>query len=244
MKFNLCIDRGNTRTKVALFRGDELLTAVAAPSLAEVDFTHLLAGVTPSAAIFSGVAGDDNEPSRLLHGIVDTVLNVKNVSRLPIRIGYRSPQSLGTDRVAAAVAAATLFPDSDVLIVDAGSALTIDVLTADGTFLGGRISPGMMMRFRALHLFSGRLPMIQATGDVPAIGYDTQTSIRTGVVMGRAGKISQAADYYRDTYHSLRVAATGGDARLLARWLPSEVVVDEHLLAKGLNRILLYNENI
>ena len=167
MKFYLCIDRGNSRTKVSLFRDNELLETVCSSALNQVDFSVLLGGRVADAAIFSGVAGDDSEAYGLLADKAARIVNVKEVKALPIRVDYKSPETLGSDRIATAVGAADAFPGRNVLVVDAGSALTIDLVTGDGAFVGGRISPGMMMRFRALHQLTGRLPMATADGDIP-----------------------------------------------------------------------------
>ncbi len=229
---------------MSLFRDDELLETVCSSALNQVDFNALLGGRVADAAIFSGVAGDDTEAYALIAGNAARVINVKEVRALPIRVDYKSPETLGSDRVAAAVGAADAFPGRNVLVVDAGSALTIDLVTEDGAFVGGRISPGMTMRFRALHRFTGRLPMVTAYGDVPTEGYDTKSSIRAGVVRGIAGEISSAVKHYGEVLPGLVALMTGGDASFLSGYVNENITVDENLLVKGLNRILLYNEDI
>lgn len=242
MKLNLCIDKGNTRVKVSLFHGTRHLETHFAPSLTGMDFSEVLHGRVADAAIYCGVAGNDAEIMGYLQKHAHRVLNVRDAV-LPIAVTYSTPQSLGSDRIAAAVGARTLFPEGHLLVVDAGSALTIDLVDETG-FAGGLISPGVRMRLRALHEFTGRLPLVEPDGSAPFVGDSTETCIRSGVLLGVAAEIDAAAERNRPDGKEIKVVMTGGDAVLLQTYVKNEVIVEEHLLAKGLNRILLENEHI
>ena len=158
---------------------------------------------------------------------------------MPLAIDYATPHTLGHDRIAAAVGASALAPGRDCLVVDAGTAVTYDYVTADARFKGGNIAPGLSLRFQALASHCVQLPRIDSYGDTPLLGYDTPTAIRSGVVLGLAAEIELLAR----RLGSPAIVLTGGDSHLVAEVIAgSEVIVDNDLVAKGLNRILEYNE--
>ena len=130
-----------------------------------------------------------------------------------------------------------------MLIIDAGTAVTYDLVTAAGRFVGGNIAPGLEMRFKALHEHTGHLPLVNAQGATPVVGYDTETAIRSGVVLGLLGEIRSHIADIRLSHPNLLVFVTGGDGQLLRNNLKSDFIYLENLLAEGLNRIFLYNEN-
>ena len=175
------------------------------------------------------------------------MLQLTHETPMPIRLSYRTPQTLGRDRIATAVGAWSIAQrlDSacDVLVIDAGTAITYDLVTADGNFIGGNIAPGMALRFKSLHEHTGKLPLVQADGDTPVVGYDTETAIRSGVLLGLLGEVKSYIADIRLSHHNLMVFITGGDGRLLHNRLADKnIIYSEHLAAEGLNRILLYNQ--
>ena len=148
---------------------------------------------------------------------------------------------MGPDRLAAAVGAATLYPNSDVLIVDFGTAITCDLVSAEGEFLGGNISPGATLRFRALHQFTHRLPQCELIDREIFMGRDTVSAIEGGVVNGI---VYEVEGYIRDLekrYPSLRIIFTGGDSNFFAKRVKKTIFATYDLVAYGLNRILEYN---
>jgi type III pantothenate kinase len=166
---------------------------------------------------------------------------------MPIRLGYHTPQTLGRDRIATAVGAWTIAQRldnaSDVLVIDAGTAITYDLVTMDGCFVGGNIAPGLGLRFKSLHEHTGQLPLVEADGDTPVVGYDTPTAIRSGVCLGLQGEIKSYIHDLKLSHPRLMVFITGGDGKLLhARLGDESVIYYEHLAAEGLNRIHLYNQ--
>jgi type III pantothenate kinase len=127
-------------------------------------------------------------------------------------------------------------------VIDAGTAITYDLVTADACFVGGNIAPGLSLRFKALHEHTGRLPLVQPDGDIPVVGYDTTTAIRSGVVLGLLGEIRNYIAELKVSHPNLVVYLTGGDGNVLHQLLGDEdIIYYEHLAAEGLNRIYLYN---
>ena len=162
---------------------------------------------------------------------------------VPLRNAYATPHTLGADRLAAAVGAAGLRPGQSTLIVDAGTALKFDLVT-NGTYYGGSIAPGLSMRFRALHTFTGRLPLLELPAPdatIPLVGDSTTGSLLSGVVNGTLAEITGLIAQYQQLYPGLGVLLTGGDAAFLAARLSARIFVVPELVLLGLNRILAYH---
>lgn len=245
MKGNLTIDNGNTSVKVAFFIGTEL---VATNRFMRRDVRLLdrfISTYKPDSAIMCSTAS--SEASRRVEELINQrcgrVMSLTHETPMPITLGYRTPQTLGRDRIATAVGAWSIAQGGDVLVIDAGTAITYDLVTADGCFVGGNIAPGLGLRFKSLHEHTGRLPLVDADGDTPVMGYDTQTAIRSGVLLGLLGEIRSCIATLKMSHPGLTVFLTGGDGSLLHSRLGEEgVIYQEHLAAEGLNRIYLYNE--
>ena len=132
-------------------------------------------------------------------------------------------------------------PDCNILIIDAGTAITYDLLLKQGVFTGGNIAPGIRMRLKALNHFTGKLPLVEKIGDFPLMGTDTETAIRAGVIQGVLFEMDGYIRELKAIYPDLLVFLTGGDAFLLAEKLKTPIFVDKNIVLKGLNRILYYN---
>ena len=167
-----------------------------------------------------------------------------NSTPCPLKIKYGTPGTLGPDRIAAAVGAWGEAPGRNILVIDAGSAITYDIVDNKGNFLGGNIAPGIKMRLRSLHEFTDRLPMVVKDGDIPFIGYDTETAIRSGVITGICHEIEGYIRAAREKFGEVFVFLTGGDGISLKNNIKSSIFADKFLVAKGLNRILLKYDNI
>ncbi|MBD5176397.1 MAG: type III pantothenate kinase [Bacteroidales bacterium] len=190
----------------------------------------------------------------LRQALDDNFLAMTPATELPIGLAYRTPLTLGLDRKATACAAVWRFPGQGALVVDAGTALTLDLIDADGVFVGGNISPGLRLRFRSLNAFTAKLPLIEEVGeDIPDFGFHTHSAIRAGVVGGWADEVE--GNIRRAMLTGVgRVLLTGGDAALLLGMLCSrfENELDSgnlkiehypHLLAEGLRAIYRHHEN-
>ena len=160
---------------------------------------------------------------------------------LPIRIGYETPHTLGRDRIAAVVGAQSLRPGSNILVIDAGTAITYELLEASGLYVGGNISPGMTTRFRALHHFTQKLPLVSEPEEVLLVGVSTESAIQAGVVNGIVLEMDGYIDLLRLKYPGLLVFLTGGHSFYFERRLKNRIFADINLVLIGLNRILEYN---
>lgn len=169
---------------------------------------------------------------------------VSGFTPIPIKIRYGTPQTLGTDRIAAAVAAATLLPGRNVMIVDVGTCITFDFVNANGEYIGGNISPGPSMRFKALHQFTARLPKVERRGITPEIGTTTMTAIRSGVLHGIKYEIEGYINAYAKKIPDLHIYMTGGVHLNLNLHEGCVISTDDYIVPKGLNKILLYNEEL
>ncbi|MCH5327652.1 MAG: type III pantothenate kinase [Coprobacter sp.] len=241
---NLIIDRGNTTIKLAVFDAGRMEAFASFDRWEEREVTEFLADYPLDACIYSSVACQDDEPVSFFRHRIPRFHRFSSESRLPVQIGYRTPETLGLDRIAGVVGAAGEKPGVPVLVVDAGTAVTYDVLTGDGLFVGGNIAPGLQMRLQALHSFTARLPRVSAEGEVPLLGYDTETAIRAGVVQGICHEIDGYVRELSGKYPGLLVFLTGGDAFLFAERLKTPIFVDKNIVIKGLNRILYCNCNV
>lgn len=241
---NLIIDQGNSVTKMALFQAGQLQNVGYYPQWDSVTMARFLDAHPIDAAIFSTVTTPDDEALMLLKQRVPVFVQFDHSSHIPIQIGYATPHTLGLDRIAAVVGALMQQPGVPVLIVDAGTCVTYDLLTADGTFVGGNIAPGIRLRLLAMHEHTGKLPLISDEGEIPEIGFSTETAMRAGAILGVAYEIEGYIARLRETYPELFVFLTGGDALKLAAKIKSRIFVDENLVLTGLNRILQENAKI
>lgn len=244
MALYLTIDQGNTAAKLALWRGEKLEETHIVQSLVPASLAQFIAnhpGI--DAAIYCSVASHGTEIMATLNNSLRKAIKLTGNTPLPINIEYGTMGSLGVDRIAAAVGAQASFPGTPLLVVDAGTAVTYDAVTADGRFIGGNIAPGMNMRLEALHRFTARLPRVKVPRELPSglvFGNNTEAAMILGAIYGIVGAMS----YYKSRLpENTKVVMTGGWAGELSRLCDFDINVDPHLVSKGLNRILIYNEN-
>lgn len=249
MKGNLTIDNGNTSVKVAFFIGTQVVATNRFTRRDQRLLDRFISTYKPETAIVCSTAA--TATSQRIEQLVEQrcrhLLRLSHETPMPITLGYHTPQTLGRDRIATAVGAWSIAQRldnaCDVLIIDAGTAITYDLVTANGCFVGGNIAPGLRLRFKSLHEHTGRLPLINAEGDTPVVGYDTETAIRSGVLLGLLGEIRCYIHDLKLSHPNLMVFITGGDGRLLHQRLDDDsIIYYEHLAAEGLNRIYLYNK--
>ncbi len=239
---NLVIDIGNTITKMAVFSGGKMLMSRREKILTIgilKDIMDAYPGLT--GAILSSVVYHPKELEDYLSSIFDHFLELDYRTPLPINNLYETPSTLGYDRIADAVGANTIFPGRNVLIIDAGTAITIDLITGEGKFIGGNISPGATMRSRALHKFTGHLPLVDPAGDAALMARRTEEAIRSGILNGIIFELNGYIERLREEYHDLQIILTGGDANYFDKKLKYSIFVDLNLNLTGLNRILDYN---
>ncbi len=237
----LVIDIGNSVAKLVAFRGDEPLeemrtsneTLAALPAFAaKYDFT---------CGILGTVIDITEEVDKMLKKLPFPILRFTHDTPVPVSNRYRTPHTLGADRIAAAIGASSLKPNKDLLIIDAGTCITYEVIDANGNYWGGNIAPGMQMRLHALHEHTAKLPLVSAEGDVPGIGYDTETAIRSGVLRGMKYEIEGYIKSMKAKYPHLVVFLTGGDKINFDNNIKNLIYADKLIVPRGLNKILDYN---
>lgn len=192
-------------------------------------------------AILSSVKPVDEELIRFLSQNFQLFIELDHHTPLPIENLYETPETLGKDRIAAAVGANELFPGQNILIIDAGTAITYDVVSEKNEFLGGNISPGLQMRFKALNQFTGKLPLINYSDEFQLIGRNTEEAIRAGVQNGILYEIERTIETFNRNYENLQIVMTGGDSIFFDKKLNYSIFVHFNLTLIGLNRILEHN---
>ena len=241
---NLIIDIGNTSTKLAVFQRDKVLIAKTVEGFSLVievenllkQFTEIKRGFVSSVGFLS-----EDELKTLEKRLPMTVLN--STLKLPFKVHYKTPNSLGADRLALMAAAATQYSGKNVLVIDAGSCITYDFIDSKKNYLGGAIAPGIQMRYKSLGDFTSSLPTLQKIVPKNSIGNSTHDSIHSGVINGVLYEIEGAVNEYQNKYPDLTVILTGGDADFLCKQLKISIFADADFLMEGLNFLLEFNSN-
>jgi len=239
----LIIDIGNTRTKLAIFAGNKVEEIFVTETLSVKLLTELQEKhPAVSSVILSAVKDYPREVDDFLRNKL-YFLKLDNQTPLPVKIRYKSPQTLGKDRMAIAVASYTHFPGENVLAIDAGTTITYDFVNKNGEFLGGGISPGIQMRLKALHVFTGKLPRVDTLIPAPElIGNNTQSSILSGVLNGIVAEVDGIISSYLTRYPELNVVLSGGDEKYFDKRLKNNIFALPNFVLKGLKDILDFNE--
>ncbi len=199
--------------------------------------------VQMNKAILCSTKEVDKTIIQFLKGNFKQFIELNHQTKLPIANLYQTPETLGKDRLASAIGANELFPNQNILVIDAGTALTYDFVSDKNQYLGGNISPGLQMRFKALHKFTGKLPLINSSASFSEIGKNTDEAIRGGVQNGILFEIEKTIELFDAKYDNLQVILTGGDSVFISQLMPEKVLVHLNLTLIGLNTILEYNSS-
>ncbi len=244
---NLIIDIGNTLTKAAVFKQSEIQeTATVYSSYTEqiiATVSNFKKKYSIRSVILSSVRSEDHEITGYLRKNFSKFIYFDQHTPVPVNNLYGSPETLGKDRLAGVVAAHNLFPSRNVLVFDAGTALTIDFIDLEGNYKGGNISPGLEMRFNALNKYTKKLPLLSKdakTNDL--LGDTTVKAIVNGVQNGIFYEIKSYITRFKRAYRDVQIIFTGGDAIFFEKRIKSKIFADPNLVLKGLNIILIYNE--
>jgi type III pantothenate kinase len=241
-KMNLTVDTGNSRTKITIFREDAVQFTGSFSSRQPIDIQSIVRNYPIKQAIISSVGGNKTDIITLVRAFCDNVIMLDHTTPLPIAPAYETPQTLGGDRIAAAVGAAYLCPNRSVLVVDAGTCITCDLLTDTRLLLGGNISPGLQMRLDAMHAGTADLPKIDADKPHGIIGQNTRDAMLCGAFWGIVGEIESLFMTLEEQYVDLAVVLTGGNAPLFKDYIKRCMLMEPQLVAIGLNRICIYNQ--
>jgi len=237
---NLILDIGNTSTKAAIYTGNSLVKKERLETFNRATLKSFIGQSMPDRAIISCVATDPAELISLVRENIKDVHHLTWRSEYPFKIIYSTPETLGVDRLAAAAGALMKYAGNDLLVIDAGSAVTFDIV-AGGEYIGGSISPGLAMRFRALHEFTGRLPLADLSENFSFPGSSTLDAIAGGVLMGLVFEINEYIRTFEKRYNALIPVITGGDGERLSSLTEYRVICYPDLVADGLNYLLEYN---
>lgn len=238
---NLVVDYGNSAAKVGIFDHQNLMEKHSFDN--PKDLQNFLSGFSADHFIISSVKSEAEEIVTWAQ-VSGKRLILKYTLPLPLKNLYQTPSTLGVDRLAGVSGAQQLFPFSNCLVIDAGTCITFDFIDKEGNYHGGSISPGMKMRFQAVHTFTARLPLITPTENPKLIGDTTETCIQSGVINGMIAELDGIIDQYRAKFGDLQVILCGGDARFFENRLKASIFASPDLVLVGLNSILIYNVNL
>ena len=248
---NLCIDQGNSRTKVALMTDEgKMINHFIFKQFSSAEVERLFELYPISDSIISSVV--DLEPAvvNTLHRLSRHFVLMDHNTPVPIRNKYDSPQTLGQDRLAAAVGARHLCPEENLLIIDVGSAITYDFVSAEGEYIGGNIAPGVKMRFTVLQRMTKKLPLVEVDEKelIPLFGSNTRDAIAAGVIRGVAYEVKGYMRTLREKVPHFQTVVTGGNAPYVINNVRSSLTEErtlrweKHLVFIGLNEILVFNK--
>ena len=236
MSITICFDFGNTRLKAAIFKENELLEIAILSKGDEAEVAELIHKWSPKKSILSSVIHHDKGIETLLSAKTSFhLLGPSSVINFTSPVG--KPETLGADRLAIIAAAVDKFPQQHSLAISLGTCITYNFVNNQHQFLGGSISPGMQMRFKAMHEQTALLPLITPSSEFTLVGYDTKTNLLSGVILGIAAEIDGIIGAYEQKYAKFNVLLTGGDICYFAPHLKKRIFADQNLLFKGLYAI-------
>ena len=235
----IAVDIGNTFTKIAGFNHGEMTEVRKLENSLFEDTQNTIEWLGAKRGIISSVAGGENEWVRAFPEMDWLLLN--HNTPLPFNNRYETPHTLGLDRIALAAAASSFYPHKNVLVVDAGTCITYELLTSKNNYQGGAISPGLKMRVKAMHHFTAKLPDVHVDSNVDLIGNTTQTCLQSGALHGLVAEIDGTINSYKSRFKNLTVVLTGGDAEVLAPLVKNDIFARQNFLLEGLHAVLAYN---
>lgn len=237
---DVCIDIGNTRAKIAQFEKGKLRDLIYRKSASGTWLSNYIKKNNVKRLILSTTRFVSKTQQAVLDRCEDHYVLTHDLP-LPIKLKYKTPQTLGKDRIAAAVGAQAIFPNRNCLIIDAGTCITSDILDAKGNYLGGSIAPGLNMRLEAMNHFTSALPLIERKPFNKLLGKSTEESLLAGSMGATVKELDGFIDYYRAKYDKLQVLLTGGDTAYFDKYLENEIFAVPNLVLQGLYTILEFN---
>ena len=239
---NLIIDQGNTQIKIGVFDKWHLVHSDSYNILDKNKLQNIVQKYNISRCIISSVI--DPGKNYLINELTDAVpgfIQLSHDTPLPFKVDYKTPETLGKDRVAVVAGGIYLYPGKDLLIIDAGTAITYELVTKDGVYHGGNIAPGLQMRYKALNSFTSRLPHPEFKDQAELIGKSTEEAIHAGIQWGMVHEIEGYINRLEADFPEILILFTGGDANFFVKKLKKRIFVHLNLVLTGLNRILEYN---
>jgi type III pantothenate kinase len=240
MENKLAIDIGNTRTKIGIFDNSVLKEVLNFENNTNINSTDIILQHHIHQAIISSTI---QIPSHILE-VLNTLerhIILNEATKLPFFNSYSTKDTLGKDRLALIAAAHTIYPNQNTLVIGCGTCITFNFINTNNEFLGGSIHPGLKMRLKAMHTFTGKLPLIALEEEAVLIGNDTKSNLLSGVLFAAGKEIDGMIDEYLVKFPKLNIILTGGDADLLVKRLKNQIFAISNLTLIGLNHILEYN---
>lgn len=239
---NLVLDVGNSYLKMAVFNNNKLHQRELLK--ANINLASFLKTIKSMPDIINVFVSSVSELNVDIYTYLNDnykLIKLNNQLNFPFENCYHTPNSLGGDRLALAAAASFYYPNKNVLIIDAGTCITYDLINASNQYLGGGISPGIAMRYKSLNYFTSRLPLLDSKNDSELIGTDTNRSIESGVINGVISEIDGIISQYMMEFDDLTVVLTGGDSEFLSMQLKNSIFANSNFLLEGLNYLLQFN---
>jgi type III pantothenate kinase len=240
---NLVIDIGNTFTKIAVFEDDNLVSVTKVEQLKEENIIAIIQRYSIKKLIYTSVKQDFD-----FH-LAIPVLKFSHQTKIPIANLYQSPETLGLDRLAAVIGASHLYNQTDILVIDAGTCITYDFINKQKQYKGGSISPGLQMRFKAMHEFTGKLPLVTLDeNNVAFYGASTHEALQSGVVNGLIFEVTGYINHYLNHHPETKIILCGGDATFFDTKLKNsifahQILTEPHLVLIGLNKVVNYQHD-
>ncbi len=238
---NLCVDQGNSSTKVGIFDNDELIETFVSMQFGKNEISLIVDKFPIENCIISSVVSGNEELIEDLKANFDCFVELSHNTKIPIENRYATPETLGKDRLAAVVGASYLKPNCEILVIDAGTAITYDFIDSNKIYWGGNIAPGLNLRLRALHEFTHKLPLVEPKGESSIIGNSTDSAILSGAIYGIVFEIDGYINVLKIKYPQLSAFLTGGSTFYFDTKLKNAIFAERNLVLIGLNRILQYN---
>jgi len=241
LQLRLALDLGNTNQKAGIFRGHELIHLEQHPALRPSHLEELLGRFPADSGMAAAVVRFPSGVRSVLRDRLAFFLELDHRTPVPMVNRYQTPRTLGKDRLACAVAASRLFPGIPVVVVNAGTCITYDLVNGRGEYLGGAIAPGIRMRLKAMHTFTDKLPLVSLQDHQSHTGNSTGESLLSGALFGAVAEIEGMAARYKQDHPGIRVVVSGGDLGFLEKRLKIRIFAIPNLVMIGLNYILEYN---
>jgi type III pantothenate kinase len=240
----LAVDIGNTKIKLAVFENDVKIFSTSVPREKAVETAEEIFLQHPkiSDSVLS-VVGKDDEKLFLWLKHHTRVVEIDRETTMPFINKYATPHTLGVDRMVLAAGATLAYPGQNRLVIDAGTCITYDFVSAQDEYLGGAISPGLQLRYNAMHTFTAKLPLLYPEMPENYTGNSTETSLHAGAVFGLLYEIEGFISAYVQQYQQLTVILTGGDADFLAKRLKNTIFANSNFLLESLNRLYKYSNH-
>lgn len=232
----ICFDFGNTRLKAAVFEDEEIKDIIVLNDDSNETIQQLIDQYHPRKSILSSVINHNKEIEDLLSQKTKFHL-LNHLTKLSFTTPVGKPETIGADRLALCAAAVHFYPTSHNLVIGLGTCITYNFINKYHEFLGGGISPGLTMRMKSLNQYTAKLPIVKPDSNLPLIGYDTNSNIQSGVILGMVYEIQGFIDEYTRKFDNFNVLLTGGDIVHLAPHLKSKIFADSELIFKGLYAI-------